>query len=618
MKKIISFALILVLNFSCLFYMGCFLNEQVSDPVSINIVVCEGSTDVNYYRGAASRFMQSVDNKNYIGQHTGVSVGVAICDKPSYKIENQGYLGYDIYVTTDSFGYYVKDWVKRGYITNLTDVVMEKSDLVNGKSVSIEEKIDNSAISAYQSDYYEYYALPSTSEIVGLTYDGNAFNKYGYYFAKDEKDAIPFYSEITKSTYYFVKGCTNSVVSPINKSAGPDGIYNTVDDGAPSTLFEFVALCEYIKSHDRYPFIASGEDVYKADYLVQALTYSLMGYEQARACMDLTGEIDVVTGFSNELLFTGLDPEIGAIYKPITKKIQLTEECGFYASWAVAKYYAECFLDLSLKLDWWASCSYKTNATTEKAIKDFVFSGYDLNIEQSLMLCESSSWYEVLKDENYLSKYNKTYNWDGREKRILNWMSLPTLLDGKEEDASKRKTQTYLQVHPTYLVLADEVRYDAAKMEACKEFLKFLCTEQECNFYTLETGMRKDFKYDYVMTDLYEVSNYYATLEENLYHGDVIYLASNTPTFKKHPEFFEGGKRDSRFYYYEKKIPGDSTPVYVVTTAFEYFRDFYKSNVQHCFLNRLIDKGGWSKYYGGYSTITEYIDSNGNPVVFNK
>ncbi len=621
MKRFSALFLTVIFLALSIFGTGCLFVEEEWDPININIVLCEGTYENLYYMSAADRFEEHAENNTYADMYEGVNVEVVLCDSSEFELKYQGFAGFDIYVTTEKFGHYVRDWANEGYVMGIDDVFKEGSDVVDNNSISVEEKLKPSSLSAYMSDYYEYCAVPNTSEIVGLSYDANAFDQYGYYFANDVSDAEVFYSEITEQNYYFVNATREKNVLATNKSAGVDGIFGTEDDGLPRTIYELVALCEYIKSQDKYPFIASGKDLYKADYLIQALTYSLMGYEEARACMDLEGKLQVVTGYTNEPLFSGFDAELGQIYKPRFETVELTETSGYYASWALAKYYAEAFMELSVKMDWWADLSYRSTANSLEAIYDFVFSGYDQTKQEVLMLCESSAWYKNLEEEGYLDYYNKLYNNRFDNERRIRWMSMPTLFDGKEEYASSRTRQTYQQVNPTYIVVANQVGKSLAKSEACRDFLKFLCTEQECNFYTITTGLRKDFGYQFNLLDLYEYSEYFASLEHEVYNADIVYLASEISTFKKTPFYFEGGKRDSRYFYQERIVGEDELTGEIVkvvyTTAFQYYRDFREPTTKVCFKNKMYNKDNWSTVYGGYSEPTVYINANGKAVTFN-
>lgn len=621
MKRVYIKALVLVMAFILVFACGCMVVEPEKTNIYINIAIPEGNTDYEYYRGAARRFEEANAEIEYSSTKKGVFVDVIIASSESMKLEKQAYSGLNIYVTNEINGFHPYEWASKNYIIGVDDVfTTEFND--GGELITLKDKIDSSALHSCKDNYSQYCAVPHVSDIVGATYDANAFDRYGYYFADDKQDARAFYSSITQQTYYFTNPTYDVNVKTTNKSAGVDRLYNSVDDGLPTSMYELIALCELIKEEERYPFIASGEDSYKPDYLVQALMTSMLGYEESRAIMDLDGKIRVVTGYTDEPLFPGYPQEFPEIRKPIVTEVELTEETGYYASWALAKYYAEAFLNLSFLMEWWADISYVQNTTSEMAVRNFLYSGYDMALPESLILFESSRWYKDLENSREFDVFNKTYNWEGDNPRRLYWMSMPTMFDGKEKDADSRTTQTIQQVNPSYLVLANNVWDDTIKASVCRDFMRFLCSEDECEYYTLSTGFSKDFKCEVNKESMSNYGEYYASLEEVVYYANKVFYSSDTLTFRKSPEYFAGGKDDVRFFNYLEYLYTDELMGEVVynryVNAFDYFRYFKKPNLKFLFEQRLLDKESWIEVYGGYSSIGEYIDSYGNPVKFQK
>lgn len=96
-----------------------------------------------------------------------------------------------------------------------------------------------------------YYAIPHYSAYTGIIYDIDLFDENLYYFAK-----TPTGSALEE---LFVADNT------VARSAGPDGVEGTDDDGLPATYDEFFKLCEYIKQGAATPLVWTGAN-YK-DYL---------------------------------------------------------------------------------------------------------------------------------------------------------------------------------------------------------------------------------------------------------------------------------------------------------------------------------------------------------------
>lgn len=606
-------------SFVFIFATACGEEEDQTENISINIVVQEDSYDLMYLYDVAYEFAEKYSQKQYSYQKKGVYVDVCLVSERNFMLDLQEYEDYDIYLTNQTIGHHIYKWANRGWLLSMDDVFYSKTIDEYGIERTLEDRLDEYALEGYKGDNFEYFALPHTSEVLGITYDGNSFDNNGFYFAKDTSDAVSFVSNITGETYYFTRPTGANNIETNNKSAGLDGIYNTFDDGLPKTLCEFIVMCEYIKEHDIYPFMVSGSETYKADYLAQALMTSLLGYDQARAYMDMNGEMEIVTGFTNEPLFNNSNLDLGKIYKPKTTIVDLTEETGYYTSWSLAKYYAEVFMDISVKLDWWADITNSPNKDQFDAMWDFVFSGYDLNgIQQSTMLIETSSWYRELEDAGILDKYNKHYNYDGQNERKLLWMALPNSFDGEKES----KDRALLQVNPSYFVLANRLWSEPDVAEACRDFLNYISSEEGCTFYTQQTGYFKDLDYYIPSSGFYGIDDYYPSLFESVYEAKRIYLSAKNLTYRKSPEYFEGGKYDDRWYFIRKTLGHDDVTNEAITvefnTIYECFKYVPNSTVKDAFLNRLLDKYNWQNYYGGYLEVAEGTDIFGNKIEFNK
>lgn len=147
---------------------------------------------------------------------------------------------------------------------------------------------------------------------------------------------------------------------------GPDGKKGTMDDGQPSSVVEFLTLCEYMEAGvtgilaDPRPGEGRGNTKftnydaicysgkYKSGYdalFLDAFFANLAGgdgYDTVLKFDSEGREVEVVVGYSTENLYPG----ISYIKKPITKKVKITPECGYYATWMVEKYYTEAVMKI--------------------------------------------------------------------------------------------------------------------------------------------------------------------------------------------------------------------------------------------------------------------------------
>ena len=219
---------------------------------------------------------------------------------------------------------------------------------------------DNFDVSYYEAnEFHKYHSSTFGVTIYFSDYDGEAGSNLciGYETGSN--------SQCLRSGVFTADNPETSI-----RSVGPDGLPGTTDDGQPSTVVEFLALCEYMNSgaikEDPRPGDGRGND--KMSYY-DAITYSgqykssydalfLDGFFASLAgesyntilTLDSEGkEIEVVTGFYNEPLFPGLPSNLQHIKKPKTTKVVVTPDCGYYASWMVEKYYTDAVFEILMK-----------------------------------------------------------------------------------------------------------------------------------------------------------------------------------------------------------------------------------------------------------------------------
>ena len=232
----------------------------------------------NYAGGFGSKWMDEIE-KRFEAKYANESfeegkVGVDI------KVSHNKTLGsqyYDRGVTgSKQEVFFVEDvdyykWVNDGKMLDISSVVTETNP-EDGKTVL-------SKLTKDEQDFYnaggKYYAIPHHDHQAGIIYDIDLFEQEGFYFAKNGAPSEKNYTGTVKFT------------SDGAKSAGPDGEYDSPDDGLPATYDEFYTLCDYIakKKSDvtLVPFIWSGQNRRDyVDWLLSELTADFEGAEQLR------------------------------------------------------------------------------------------------------------------------------------------------------------------------------------------------------------------------------------------------------------------------------------------------------------------------------------------------
>ena len=164
-----------------------------------------------------------------------------------------------VYIT-ENVNYY--EFVTKDVMLDLTDLIKDYAatgpdSKESGKT--IEEKISDSRKNFYNmgtASDQKYFALPYYESSVSLIYNVDLFDKKGWYLI-DGKSAEGMTEEQLKDgqTVYSLFLDSDPTAT---KSAGPDGIKGTSDDGLPATYADFQALLTMIEWNGAYSFISNG------------------------------------------------------------------------------------------------------------------------------------------------------------------------------------------------------------------------------------------------------------------------------------------------------------------------------------------------------------------------
>lgn len=483
-------------------------NENIdSTKEIIRIINQSGAEGTAWLEDAADRFEKKYADTSFSEGTKGVYV---VVDSTKDMIfESMQTSGTQLYFAKSSES--IWGLTQMGLLKDISDTVCERLD---GENKSIQDKMYDETRSSCMVGG-KYYALPHYEAYAGLTYDLDLFKEENLFFADGENGEY-YYSQFGGA--WFVQSEYDM------KSCGPDGLYGTQDDGLPSSLQEFLMLCDYMKDLNITPFTFAGSHTDYSNMLVSALWASLAGRDKMNTVYTHQGQIEVVRDFSNQPLFDGID----YIKKPITEWVTINQDNAYLVYDMVERYYATACLEIAEKEGWFSKESYKSSTRHIDAQQDFIFSGVGY-YEKIGMLIEGSWWYNeatencIFKDYAVLTGSN--------ENRNLAWMSLPTQVYGSVNEGNGRE-QTLINAVSSYAFINGNVDETAERI--CKEFLKFLYSDEELQRFTQATGMLK--AVDYQMTenqlfqmDIFQRSVYNAktngnTVRENM--DNYIYLTN--------------------------------------------------------------------------------------------
>ena len=535
-KKTLAKALAMLMAATSLFSIaGC--EDPNKDKTVILVKNFGGGVGRAWLDNAIKDFKDHIGDKQYEEGKTGIVF--EITSNTSVKSDGMQTDGTHLYFLQEKYSN-LYTLIQADAVLEITDIVRDQTlDEYGETGVTIESKINEDYRFAMQGtgNYAnKYYMLPHYETQSGASYDVDMFDEMGFYLAKTQTFSS-FSSELVGETFYFTD-------MPSEKTVGNDGIAGTDDDGMPTTLNELVAMCEYIKSNNVWPFSAPGGHIDYANYLIEGLWTALAGYEQRAAVTTLSGEVDYVTGVSSEDLWKGT-----GIKKPITEKAQVTVETGYKAINQAGRYYAFAFMQLAENQGWFYDRFLDTDYNHKAAMRSFILNGYG-DYDKIAAHVEGSYWYNEAEGYGLFNDY-KTYSGGKEIKNIGHW-HMPTavgtdtngdgVIDTPAEVVTgvenKREETAMNNMTATCLINGniDDRPGNEGKIQLCKDFLKFLYTEENLKKFSATTGVTKALMDYEVMSDevLNELDPYQKTIMNLRANNRVVNQYGNNDMYRNY------------------------------------------------------------------------------------
>lgn len=353
----------------------------------------------------------------------------------------------------------------------------------NGQSVtedtgSILDKMYDESIDFYSYKNDKFYALPHYAIFPAITYNKALFDQKGFYFAKTPAG--------TERYEQFIQ------TGNLDKSCGPDGQYNTPDDGLPASWEEMFLLCDYMADRGVDPFLWCGATDGRAgyfNYLLNNVYLNLAGAEQARYNYTFDSgskEITIVENFD-------------ANGNPVTKtEVVNSENYAEVLNCELAKYQAIAVADRILDTEGWQSAVCRNGASTMLTAQEAFIYSYNEADRPVAMLVEGSYWYNESADagtfEDAVSLYEDEYT-DNNDYQIL---PLPRVYEGRAADIANQtmhKTVVTDQ-NDTVACINAKIASNPDKVKLAKMFLAYCYTEDKLAEFTEITRVTKSLKYD--------------------------------------------------------------------------------------------------------------------------
>ena len=477
------------------------------------------ASSTDWLQQAADRFAAEKANEPYESGKKGVKVEISTNKNSDYT---SSIPDYDILMDENSANIY--DMQTRGYLADI-------DDLVKG----LQSKIEPQLLPKLKGADGKYYGLPHYSYDVSISYNVDLFKTENLYIAAPgEESVVNYKSSLLPGSSAGVNFVFNENTK---KSCGPNGIPNDYDDGLPSSLEEFIVLCDYIKNKKQINPFAISDINGGANYafmLIESLWAGMVGTDAMKAttCNFTDAEVEVVKegalSYDGTLLNTG-------IKMPQTETVVLSDDNGYRMYDMSTRYYALSFLELAKNKGWFKN----QQMTNTKAQEFFVLGNYNANDnDRCAMLVDSTFWYGEAVSGGTLTKYKSL---SGGKEANVSMMPMPVQLTGQVTEGNGKKP-TVIDTSATVFV-NKRVEKNEGLFRAVKEFIEFLYSDAELKAFTETSKLTMNLKYDY---DKSSLGNFYAgVLEIEKAAGDKVYAASDNIKFSKNRSSFSliwGGK----------------------------------------------------------------------------
>ena len=507
MKKRIIALIIAVLSVMSVVFAGCsgIEEEEVGDATKTQLYVAiyNGGFGSAWFSEMEKRFEEAhKDDTCWEDGKTGVDV-VPYANKDdleaSVLLNTMSGLKYEVFFTE---GDYYQAMLDKNLLLDITDAV--KTDKLPNETKTIEDKLSDSQKAYFSRDSYntsnaKYYAAPYYSAAQGLSYNIDLFDQKNLFFAKG---GCP--SEHLYPLSGFEEGEYNYTNLEGDRSAGPDGEYETFDDGLPATLEDFeiwITHCSEIVT----PVTWSGffGTVY-TNYILNAMFYQSEN-EDTR---------NLYYNFRENATFDAVKLETIEGKSFETEKVTLTKGNYNELMRQPGRLYSLRMFELLAK---YVDGEAKKSSTNVAAQKDF------LNDDKEIaLLVEGNWWYNEAKDAGLFSLLRK-------DEKQSNYAMMPL----PHATEAQIGSQNVLYDGNNAMIFVNK-NIAKNKEALAKEFIKFACTDKSCEEFLSLTGSLRDLSFDIdVNSNIYKnltpfAKNYLALKNRST----VVYKGYTSPTLK--------------------------------------------------------------------------------------
>lgn len=340
---------------------------------------------------------------------------------------------------------------------------------------TLKSKMYDETIDFYSFSGGKIYALPHYSFFSTITYNKQLMIDKNLYFAKD-------YDVNADLEDKFIHSASE------DKSCGPDGIYDTDDDGLPATYDELFDLFNMMKNRNVTPITWAGGEMVSGgyvNYLLNNVYLSLAGKDQARLNYTFDSKDKTITIVEKI--------ENGEV---VTKEEKITADSYKKLNCELAKYQAIKVVDTILDNALWQSSDCDSTTTTMLSTQQNYIESYNSGSPVA-MIVEGSYWYNESDNAGYIEDTRNRFT-DFDAKNNYQILPLPRVYEGTYADVVDQNVgkAVYADQADSLAVINANIAGDKELVDLAKKFLAYCYTDESLKEFTETTRVTRSLKYD--------------------------------------------------------------------------------------------------------------------------
>lgn len=374
-----------------------------------------------------------------------------------------------------------------------------------------------------------YYGVPHYAGYWGIIYNKDLFDRQGYYFADDQS----LFEASGQLALRFVQ----SSLENTKKSAGPDGKYNTDDDGLPTTYEEFFLLCDYIK--EKKDIAIQWRGVSYSDYVQTVVNTFAVDFEGKDQWM-----LNYEFGSGNAKQATNLGRVVNGRFVKDSEPTTINASNGYELARQEGKWHA---VEIMKKIcdpsydDYHNANAYNNSYSHLDAQSDFLYGGIDGKTTSAAMLFDGVWW--QMEAASTFSDIVKRYGDEYSEKnRNFALMPLPKANAEKlaESRADGAKNQTMYDAQYSLAFIKSNIA--EYKKDLAIDFIRFVNTQESLVEYTTITNTTKALNYTLSNEEKAKLTNFGRSVISLQEKSDIVYPYSTGAKYQNNSSQFRPGR----------------------------------------------------------------------------